>query len=243
MSRLRRLMVVLALLVAAAGGFAGWLAHIGYFGGPVFFEIPAKPGTSAQGAVAVLLSGDLGFRIGMGPRIADRLAADGIPVIGVSSLAYFRTQRTPADAQALLAKAARRALAFGHGDRLILIGQSFGADMLHVGLTRLPADLRGKVQMVALVVPTDTVFFRASPGELFNWARPDAAALPTARALTWVPTVCIRGVDEADSLCPALTQPNVRGVALPGGHALHHDIDALYAALRREILATAPRAT
>ncbi|OHT20339.1 AcvB/VirJ family lysyl-phosphatidylglycerol hydrolase [Edaphosphingomonas haloaromaticamans] len=242
----RKAGIAVGALLAALAAFAIWLGYIGYFGGPVFFELPAeKPSPpELRGTVAVILSGDMGFRIGMGPRIAKRLAADGIPVLGVSSLTYFRHERSPVEAAALLDAAAGRALAFGHADRLILIGQSFGADMLHVGLVDMPPALRAKVAMVGLVVPTDSLIFRASPSELFNWTPPDAPALPTARALDWVPAVCIQGREEEDSLCPHLDQPNMRRLVLPGGHPLHRDVDALHAALWREILATAraPRA-
>jgi type IV secretory pathway VirJ component len=175
----------------------------------------------------------------MGPKIAARLTADGIPVLGVSSLVAFRRERSPAEVRAFIAEAARRGLAFAHADRVILIGQSFGADMLQAGAAGLPAGLRGKVQMVALVVPGDTLIFRASPAELFNWARPDAAALPTARTLTWAPVICVYGREERDSLCPRLGLANVQRVALPGGHPLHYDADALYAVLRGKIAATA----
>ncbi|MGV3482568.1 MAG: AcvB/VirJ family lysyl-phosphatidylglycerol hydrolase [Sphingobium sp.] len=228
--RSRLALGLLGLLVAALFGFA---VHIGYFGGPVFTDVPATasavPGRG--GVAAVILSGDMGFKVGMGPRIARRLAADGIPVVGVNSLTYFRRERTPDEVSALVASAARRALAFGHARRLVMIGQSFGADMLHVGLTRLPPDLRARVRLVALVVPTDTLIFRASPSELFNWAKPDALALPTAQALTWVPVVCIHGEEETESLCPLLGQANVRSVALPGGHPLDGDVDAVHRVL------------
>jgi type IV secretory pathway VirJ component len=230
----------LAIAAAALAGFAGWLGYIGYFGGDTYFEIAAAPAAAAPPrTVAVLFSGDMGFRVGMGPKIAARLAADGIPVLGVSSLVAFRRERTPAEVRAFIAESARRGLAFAHADRVILIGQSFGGDMLQVGAAGLPAALRSKVQLVALVGPGDTVIFRASPAELFNWAKPDAAALPTARRLTWAPVICIYGREERDSLCPRLHLANAQRVALPGGHPLHYDADALYAVLRRKIAATA----
>lgn len=234
-----------ALAAAALAGFAGWLGHIGYFGGDTYFEIsPFETSSSKPSAlvpprtVAVLFSGDMGFRIGMGPKIAARLSADGVPVLGVNSLVEFRREHTPAEVRAFIAASVRHGLAFAHADRVILIGQSFGADMLQVGATGLPEDLRSKVQMVALVVPGDTVIFRASPAELFDWAKPDAPALPTARQLTWAPAICIYGRDEKNSLCPLLHQPNMQRVGLPGAHSLGHDPDALYAALRRKIVET-----
>lgn len=233
----RTIRITLAALALLLVGFTGFLGYIGYLGGPVYFDVaPTRPTPpAAKGLAVVLVSGDMGFKVGMGPQIARRFAADGVPVVGVSSLAYFRQQRSPAEIQALIAAAARRALVFGHADRLVLIGQSFGADMMHVGLTGLPADLRARVKIVALVVPTDTVFYRASPSEMFNWVKPDALALPTGRQLTWVPSLCVQGAEEKDSLCPALTQPNMRRVALPGGHALHWNADALYHTLRGAI--------
>ncbi|BBE34163.1 AcvB/VirJ family lysyl-phosphatidylglycerol hydrolase [Sphingosinicella microcystinivorans] len=149
-----------------------WFGYIGYFGGPVFFEVPAAATAGKPRCSAIVLSGDMGFRVGMAPRIAQRLAEDGIPVTGVSSLTYFHKERSPEETAELIDAAVRRALARSKTDRLILIGQSFGADMLHVGLARMPAALRAKIIMVGLIVPTRTVFYRASPAELFNWRHP-----------------------------------------------------------------------
>lgn len=211
--------------------------YIGYLGDAVFADFPATgPARQVrQGTVAILLSGDMGLRVGMGPQIAGRLAKDGIAVVGVNSLAYYRTRRTPVETAALVEQAARRALALGKAERLILVGQSFGADMLHVGLARLPADLRRRVQLVALIVPENTVDYRASPSELFGFQKPDADALPTASKLDWVDVLCVRGIEETNSLCPLLNLPHLRRVDLPGGHPMHRDVDAVHAALLKAI--------
>lgn len=220
----------LAVLIALIAAALLWLGYLGAFGGARYVDLPAASvGAGTQpDLAAVIFSGDMGFRIGMGPRLGRRLASAGMPVTGVNSLVYFRKRRTRADVDRFIADAMRHALAVSKAKRLALIGQSFGADMLHVGLTGLPSDLRDKVASVALVVPTDTVFFRISPAEMFEWTAPDAPALATARQLNWVPVLCVHGVEEKDSLCPLLHQPGLESAALPGGHDLHHDVDRLF---------------
>ena len=233
------------LSAVLAASLAIFLLYLGYFSPFNFTYTPATeiPAPNKAGLAAVLVSGDMGLNIGMGSQIANRLAADGIPVVGVNSLTFFRNQRSPKEVQTLINDATKSALKFGKARQVILIGQSFGADMLPVGLDGMPAALRAKVRMVGLVVPTDTLYFRASPSEMFNWSKPDAEALPYSRKLTWVPTVCIYGADETDSLCPALMQPNVHKVVLPGGHPLHRDADAVHHELSAAIDDTTPPAS
>lgn len=224
----RRVMVIGAIILAILATFT-WL---GYLGGDPFTTVrPPQYQPRANAAVVILLSGDMGFRVGMGPRVAQRLVNDGVPVVGVNSLTYFRTTRTPQQATALLIGAIHRAQAVNPRARLVMIGQSYGADMLHVGLAGLPAALRQRIALVTLVVPGATVENRASPSEILTFAMTEANAVPTARQLVWAPVLCIYGIKEASSLCPLLQQPNVHVVGLPGGHPLHGDIDAVYHAI------------
>ncbi|TCM19693.1 virulence protein VirJ [Novosphingobium sp. PhB165] len=235
----RRVAVVLiAVLVAAALGVAAILTWYGAFDASPFREIPARAvGNGAEtstgkGYAAVLVSGDLGPRAGMGAPVAGLLAEHGVATVSVNSLNYFRVRRTPADVSALLGEAIRRAMALGHVDKVVVLGQSFGADMVHVGLQGLPADLRRHVSLVVLTVPTRTVFLRVSPLEWLDRTTPDAMAIVSARALDWVPVVCIRGREEPDSLCPLLHLPRLTQVALPGDHYLEHNADRLFMAIR-----------
>ena len=226
-----RTMTKIAFAVALLFGAFMWL---GYIGGTVFTPILPdhyRPRTGAP--VAILWSGDMGFHIGMGPKIADRLVKDGIPVVGVNSLAYFNVRRTPAETEALLERSIAQARRIDPHARLVLIGQSYGADMLQVALAGLPARERGAVGQIALVVPGVTVAFRASPTEIFTFAMHEDPALPTARTLGWAPTLCIGGRDETSSLCPLLHQRGVRSVLLSGGHPLRRDDEAVYGVLRR----------
>ena len=225
-SRKRR---VLGAFLAPTGLILLAFWHIGYFGGPLFTDVPAtaRAPPNRAGLVAVVFSGDAGYQIGMASMIGNRLAADGIPVVGVNTLTYFRTERTPADATRLVASAIEHAIAFARADHLILVGQSYGADMLHTGLANLPVRLRDKISLVALVVPGATVEFRATPGGILSFNVPGVPALATARSLDWVPAVCIQGVEQTTSLCPLLSAPNVARITMPGGHSIHWDADGL----------------
>ncbi|AEG50139.1 virulence factor family protein [Sphingobium chlorophenolicum L-1] len=213
-------MAALALLATLVAG-AVYCRHLGYPDGRVFTPVSAAA-PRQDGTVAIFFSGDMGFNAGMGPVIAGHIAQRGVPVIGVNSLAAFARRRSPEESAALVEQAARRALALPGARRLVLAGQSFGANMLLAGLERLPPALRARVAMVALIVPADTMSFRATPGGVFDFGN-DGPAAPAAHALDWAPVLCVHGVSESGSLCPGWRQPNVRVVALPGGHFLEDD--------------------
>jgi type IV secretory pathway VirJ component len=230
----------IAIAVVVLGTGAG-LGYIGYFGGPVFSYQPATGRTArAERGLAVLfLSSDMGPHVGMGRSLVSRLSASGLPVVTINSLAYFRKRRTPAEARTLIEEGIGRALALPGTRRIVLVGQSFGADMLQAALAGMPRPFRSRILLVILVVPPDSTMFRASPGAIFDFGQRAVPAAPTAVQLTWAPVLCIRGMEEDDSLCPHMTMPNVTRVTLPGGHMLRFDGDRVYAAMLPRIRAAA----
>jgi type IV secretory pathway VirJ component len=220
---------LLALLLAPII-MSGIYVYAGYYNGPVYRDIPSTHAGPTKPAI-VMLSGDMGNRIGMTPKVAARLNARGYAIVTVNSLTYFSPRRTPSEAAELIKTAMVRAMKLGDTDHVVLIGQSFGADMLHAGLAQFSNAARRPIRSVVLVVPGEDIIFRASPIELAGFETPDRRAYPTASRLRWVPVTCIHGADEADSLCPELQLPNARRITLPGGHRLNFDDRALEAAI------------
>ena len=214
------LSLALTALAAAAGFFDGDPVHV--YG---------MDGAQHPRIAAAYFSGDMGLRFGMGTHVVPALAARGIPVYGISSPAIFNRQRSQGEVDALIARTVRDALARSRADRLILMGQSFGSDIVVAGLAALPADLRAKIAAVVLVVPGRTAYFRADPSGLRYHGTPDADLAADARSIHWAPLICIYGQSESESLCPTLIGTPAKVIELPGGHFLRNDHERLVAAI------------
>ncbi|QNQ07718.1 AcvB/VirJ family lysyl-phosphatidylglycerol hydrolase [Sphingomonas alpina] len=223
-----RPILIVAATILVIGSAVAWAA--GFFDSdPDHFF-----GSAAKGPVpvaALYMSGDMGLRFGMGSGVSHALAIRRIPVLGISSPALFAIHRTPVEVDAIVARGVRDVVARTGAERVILIGQSFGADVLGTGAAALPSDLRRRIAAIVLVVPGQGVFYRADPTGFAYRGTPDADPVAAAKSIGWAPYVCIYGEQETDSLCPRLKGTSARVIALPGGHFLHRDEPRLIATI------------
>jgi type IV secretory pathway VirJ component len=198
-------------------------------------QVPTAPGGRAAGsdAFAIIMSGDGGWA-GLDQDVAGALSAQGIPVVGLDSLRYYWTARTPAGLAADTDRMIRYYLAHFNKQRVLLIGYSQGADVLPFAVNRLSPDTRARVALAAVMGMSEHALFEF---HLTNWVSDDnsgLATLPEINRIAGVPVLCIFGADENDSLCPKLDPKRFTVVRLKGGH--HFDGD--YAGLARQILAS-----
>lgn len=212
-------------------------AAFGYFDRDPVNYYPARG--PAKPVAVVNFSGDMGLRFLLGASTSRGLTAKGYQVVGLASPVLFRQHRTAAQVDAIIANGIRAALARTGAQRIVVMGQSYGADVVQTGLAHLPADLRPKVAAVILILPGDTVYFRADPTGQAYRGRSESNAAATVNTLTWAPLTCIQGIEENDSLCPLVRIPDARVIKMPGGHNINHDEDALLG----HVLAAIDRAT
>lgn len=189
---------------------------------------------------AVFLSGDMGFHFGMSSDVAQALAARGVPVVGVVSPVAFAHHRTPDEARAIVEQAMRTAMRSTGARQLLLVGQSYGADIVATVAPQLPPDLLAHVRAINLMVPGRYVYFRADPTTLAYFAKPDAQPARAFRAFHGPPVICIYGMQEDDSLCPELDRSAVKVIALPGDHHLDRKPERLVAAAMGALHALVP---
>src|SRR5688500_5638074 len=110
--------------------------------------MPALGGQSDT--MAVLISGD-GGGAGIDKELAAALSKQGMPVVGLDSLRYFWKKRTPDSTAADIDRLLRHYLAAWNKQSVLLIGFSQGADVMPFVVNRLPAAMRGRLRMVALL--------------------------------------------------------------------------------------------
>lgn len=185
--------------------------------------------------LAVIISGDGGWA-SLDRQIGETLAGEGIPVVGLNSLQYFWTARTPEQAASDLARILRHYLqAWGASDAL-LVGYSRGADVLPFMVTRLPQDLRARIRAIVLLAPGPTAGFEWHLGDLLGRKSVSGRrTVPEIQQLRGMRVLCIYGADETDSACPALPPGIATSIELPGGH----HFGGAYRELARRILQTA----
>jgi type IV secretory pathway VirJ component len=169
--------------------------------------------------LAVLLTGSGGF-VGLDRRMGNQLSARGVPVVGLSSLAYFWKPRDPAGAARDLGRLLDHYLAAWHKSKAIVIGYSQGADVAPFMVDRLTAAQRAKVAVVALIGPSQGAQFDMHPdGWISN--RPETPEIPVAPAIARLKgsrVLCIYGAQEKDNLCRQLPKGLVTLVQVPGDH-------------------------
>ena len=91
--------------------------------------------------------------------IGNALAERGIPVVGFNSLQYFWNRHTPEETARDVQRVLQHYLALWHKQTAMMIGYSFGADVLPFLINRFPPDLQKSITVVALLGPSRTADF------------------------------------------------------------------------------------
>ncbi|WP_133636825.1 AcvB/VirJ family lysyl-phosphatidylglycerol hydrolase [Zavarzinia compransoris] len=196
-------------------------------------ELPAAP---AHGFLAIVYSGDGGWR-DLDKDVAQYFQDHGVPTVGLDMLRYFWSRRSAAEAAADLAHLITHYRRVFGADKVVLVGYSFGADLLPALYNLLPPEVRGSVFQLSLLGLSDKTSFEVTIGEFLGGnddtapTRPEIARIPAAAVQ------CLQGRDDEEAICGSLAAGGVEVVVTEGSH--HFDGD--YGHLAEVILAGALR--
>lgn len=221
----------------AAANLNRGVAPPGALGDLPVVEVPAQLQGPTPDTFAIIMSGDGGWA-GIDRDIAAALSAKGIFVVGLDSLRYYWTKRTPEGLAADTDKLIRYYLAHLNKKRVLLIGYSQGADVLPFAVNRLPAATKARVSLMAILGMSEHALFEFHVSSWISDSNSGPETLPEVNRIRGVPVLCIYGEDEHDSLCPRLDSSKFKIVKVKGGH----HFDGNYAALADDILTAAETA-
>ena len=192
--------------------------------------LPADP---RYDTMAIVLSGDGGWR-DIDRQLGESLSKGGIPVVGIDSLRYFWTRKSPETIAADLTYVIDHFSDEWNVHHVALIGYSFGADVLPAAYGLLPSDDKARVSVVSLLALSRWAAFEFDvsgwldmDGDTSHPTLPDVAKLPSSIVQ------CIYGADDDDSVCDQLAGSGVEVIKTEGDH--HFDGD--YGALADRIIA------
>lgn len=173
----------------------------------------------AQKPMVVFMTGDGGWAE-LDKGVSSRLAKQGMPVIGWSSLTYFWNEKTPTQTTKDLVRIIDYYSQQWGRKQVLLVGYSFGAEIVPFVINRLPESYRKMIVGGAMLVPSISSDFVV---HMSDWVSSPSLGkyptLPEVQQIKDVPLLCLYSEREDDDLCPLLNkQGNVKVLQVSGGH-------------------------
>lgn len=189
-------------------------------------ELPSPAPVSP--AFAIMLTGDGGWAT-LDRKVSAELVAHGVSLVALNTRAYLSQRRTPDQAGADLIRLIRHYQKQWSKDQVLIVGYSRGADIAPFAISRLPADLKARVALVAMLALSNETNFQFHFTDIFvQTHRPsDVRTLPELERLRGMNLLCVYGADEKDSGCRDAPPGLVKGVVRNGGHHFDDNFKAI----------------
>jgi len=188
-------------------------------------ELPVQ--SSKGNTLAVIVSGDGGWA-NIDREMGNYLSEQGIPVVGWNSLQYFWKKRTPDETGKDLTRILQHYFSAWNKENALLIGYSFGADVLPFMVNRLPDELLKRVKVISLLGPSQTADFEF---HLTDWLNNSDDTSPKTKPemerVKGPHVLCFYGENEEDSVCNEVDPKQVIRVPISGGHHFGGDYQGI----------------
>ncbi len=178
--------------------------------------------------MAVLITGDGGWAE-IDKQIAKILAEKGIPTVALDALSYFWRARTPEETAKNINEIIDQYRQKWKAKKVILIGYSFGADVLPFIANGLSERNKTDVALVTLLAMGKTAAFEF---RLSSWINADTNANrlpipPELKSMQWANSICIYGTDDKETGCMQTSELGVKTISMAGDHHFNENYNLL----------------
>ncbi len=169
--------------------------------------------------VALLISGDGGW-YAFEQLIADHLAKQGIPTVGLDSKRYFWKRKTPEETESDVSSALNYYSNEWGKKRLLLIGYSLGAEIVPFIVNRMPEEMKSRIESVVLLSPETTTDFEVHFSNMLGMGNRQNTydVLDEILKMQSIPTLIIFGDGEKTKIPEMLAGTSIKVKIIPGDH-------------------------
>jgi type IV secretory pathway VirJ component len=178
--------------------------------------------------LAIIVTGDGGWA-SIDRDIGGAMNKSGVNVVGLNSLQYFWSEKTPEQTAKDLDRILRWYEAAWQPSSIMVIGYSLGADALPFMVNNLPADQQSHIGTVAMLGAGHDATLAVHVSDwLFSGSHDGLPIKPEADKIAAANRMCFYGEEEAaDSLCPGLDGSKFTIIKTKGGHHFDGDYNFL----------------
>jgi type IV secretory pathway VirJ component len=180
----------------------------------------------------LLLTGDGGWR-DLTNSIGNYFSERNMPVIGINSRSYFWSEKKRQQVAGDITTVIHHYSEKWKRKNVIIIGYSFGADVLPLVFNALPPDVKNMTKYLVLIAPGQHANFIIKLMEYFSSDDDGIPILPELDKITKIPVYIICD-DDKHALCHVLSD-NWDYQIVEGGHHFNDRYDKINALIEKKI--------
>jgi type IV secretory pathway VirJ component len=186
-------------------------------------NLPLHITTSTKDKVSpymvVFISGDGGWT-DFDQQMASAFAIKGAPVIGLDALKYFWQKKSPEETTTDILKVMETYAEEWKKEKILLVGYSFGADIIPFVYNRIPEKIKNNIVGLGLLSPSKETDFEVHVSELLDIDNASSGfSVPNEiNKISNIHPICFFGKDEDDSPIKEISKETAKIIYLDGGH-------------------------
>jgi type IV secretory pathway VirJ component len=181
-----------------------------------------KAADNPEKPLCIIISGDGGWT-DFDQSVSEGLARNGISCVGLDTQKYFWEAKTPDATAQDITKVLQYYMPRLQKSSFILVGYSFGADVIPFIANRLPADLKKRLSLIAMLSPDDKTDFEVTISSMLDLGSESGYdVLKEIKKVIYTKKLCIFGSEEDDEdMVTSFKSNGAEVMVLGGGH--HYD--------------------
>lgn len=191
-------------------------------------SLPVKilPGSDRGKPLIFFISGDGGWT-DFSTNFINKLNREGYPVIALNARNYFWEKKTPSQTAADAGSLINPYLAKWKADSVVLIGYSFGADIIPFIYTNLEKSTVSKIKKAVLMLPGLSTDFTVHISEMLGFSRTNAYSVVSELNKLSIPVLVVLGSEKSLFPVDSLVIKNYQTSVIKGGHHFDAEVDSV----------------